>query len=98
MNSVTVTISPLRQRLLDDMRMRKISAKTQSSYIRTVSRLYGWLGRSPDTASAEDLRCYQLYLVDHGISPISLNVTIIGLNFFFGTTLEHPELMVSAGN
>ena len=94
MNSLTETISPLRQRFLDDMRMRKLSPKTQSSYIRTVSRFYGWLGRSPDSATAEDLRRYQLHLVDHGISPISLNVTITGLNFFFGTTLEHPELMV----
>lgn len=94
MNSSTQTISPLRQRLLDDMRMRKLSPKTQSGYIRTVSRFHGWLGRSPDTATAEDLRRYQLHLVDHGISPISLNVTITGLNFFFGTTLEQPELMV----
>jgi len=93
MNPTIETISPLRQRLLDDMRMRKLSPKTQSSYIRTVSRFYGWFGRSPDTATAEDLRRYQLHLVDHGISPISLNVTITGLNFFFGTTLEHPELM-----
>jgi site-specific recombinase XerD len=94
MNSTIETISPLRQRFLDDMRMRKLSPKTQSGYIRTVSRFYGWLGRSPDTATAEDLRRYQLHLVDHGISPISLNVTITGLNFFFGTTLGHPELMV----
>jgi integrase/recombinase XerD len=94
MNSVTVTISPLRQRLLDDMRMRKLSSKTQSSYIRAVSRFYGWLGRSPDSATAEDLRRYQLHLVDHGISPISLNGTITALNFFFGATLEHPELMI----
>lgn len=93
MNPTIETISPLRQRFLDDMRMRKLSPKTQSGYIRTVSRFYGWLGRSPDSATAEDLRCYQLHLVDHGISPISLNVTITGLNFFFGTTLEHPELM-----
>lgn len=93
MNSTTETISPLRQRLLDDMRMRKLSPKTQSGYIRTVSRFYGWLGRSPDTATAEDLRRYQLYLVDHGISPISLNVTITGLKFFFETTVERPEVM-----
>jgi len=93
MNSTTETISPLRQRLLDDMRMRKLSPKTQSGYIRTVSRLYGWLGRSPDTATAEDLRRYQLHLVDHGISPISLNVTITGLKFFFETTLDRPEVM-----
>jgi site-specific recombinase XerD len=75
------------------MRMRKLSPKTQSGYIRTVSRFYGWLGRSPDTATAEDLRRYQLYLVDHGISPISLNVTITGLKFFFESTLDRPELM-----
>ncbi len=93
MNPTIETISPLRQRFIDDMRMRKLSPKTQSGYIRTVSRFYGWLGRSPDSATAEDLRRYQLHLVDHGISPISLNVTITGLNFFFGTTLEHPGLM-----
>lgn len=52
------------------------------------------LARSPDTATAEDLRGYQLYLVDHGISPISLNATITGLKFFFETTIEHPQLMV----
>lgn len=93
MNSTTQTISPLRQRFLDDMRMRKLSPKTQSGYVRTVSRFYGWLGRSPDTATAEDLRRYQLHLVDHGISPISLNVTITGLKFFFESTLDHPGLM-----
>ena len=93
MNSTPETLYPLRQRFLDEMRMRKLSPKTQSGYIRTVSRFYGWLGRSPDTATAEDLRRYQLYLVDHGISPISLNVTITGLKFFFDSTLDRPELM-----
>jgi len=75
MNSTIETISPLRQRFLDEMRMRKLSPKTQSGYLRTVSRFYGWLGRSPDTATVEDLRCYQLRLVDQGISPISLKAT-----------------------
>ncbi len=89
----TYTISPLRQRMLDDMRMRKLSPKTQSSYIRVVKRFTGFLGRSPDTASVEDLRNYQLYLVDHGISPISLNATLTGLKFLFATTLDHPELL-----
>ena len=73
MTSSIHTISPLRQRMIDDMRMRKLSPKTQASYIRVVKRLAGFLGRSPDTASAEDLRRYQLHLVDQGISPISLN-------------------------
>jgi site-specific recombinase XerD len=89
----THTISPLRQRMLDDMRMRKLSPKTQACYIRVVKRFAGFLGRSPDTASVEDLRNYQLYLVDHGISPISLNATLTGLKFLFETTLDHPELL-----
>lgn len=93
MNTTTQTINPLRQRMIDDMRMRKLSPKTQSGYIRAVSRFNGWFGRSPDTASAEDLRRYQLYLVDHGISPISLNATITALKFFFETTIDRPEIM-----
>ena len=93
MTSSTQTITPLRQRMLDDMRMRKLSPKTQASYIRVVKRFAGFLGRSPDTASVEDLRRYQLYLVDHGISPISLNATLTGLKFLFATTLDHPELL-----
>ena len=93
MTSSTHTISPLRQRMIDDMRMRKLSPKTQASYIRVVKRFAGFLGRSPDTASVEDLRRYQLYLVDHGISPISLNATLTGLKFLFATTLDHPELL-----
>ena len=74
----THTFTPLRQRMIGDMRMRKLSPKTQASYIRVVKRFAGFLGRSPDTASVEDLRRYQLYLVDHGISPISLNATLTG--------------------
>ena len=83
----------LRQRMMDDMRMRKLSPKTQDSYVRAVRRFAKYLGRSPDTASVEDLRGYQLHLVDHGISPISLNATITGLKFFFDITLDHGELM-----
>ena len=93
MNPTTQTISPLRQRMIDDMRMRKLSPKTQSGYLRVVSLFGGWLGRSPDTASVEDLRRYQLHLVDRGISPISLNAAITGLKFFFETTLDRAELM-----
>jgi len=93
MNTTTQAVSPLRQRFLDDMRMRKLSPKTQSAYLRAVIQLNLWLGRSPDTASAEDLRCYQLHLVDRGISPISLNAAITGLKFFFETTIDRAELM-----
>ena len=93
MNTTTPKISPLRQRMIEDMRLRKLVDKTQSGYIRAVRHFAGWLGRSPDTASAEDLRRYQLHLVDRGISPITLNATITGLKFFFEVTLSRPELM-----
>jgi len=89
----TTRISPLRQRMIDDMRLRKLNPKTQSAYIRAVRNFTQYLGRSPDTARVEDLRNYQLHLVDAGTSPISLNAAITGLKFFFGITLERGELM-----
>jgi site-specific recombinase XerD len=79
--------------MLDDMRMRKLSDKTQSHYIRAVVNLTRFLGRSPDTATAEDLRRYQLHLVETGISRIRLNATITALRFFFAVTLERPEAL-----
>ncbi len=89
----TPAVSPLRQRLLDDMRMRKLGPKTQSAYVRAVRYLASFLQRSPDTATAEDLRRFQLHLVDRGISPITLNATITGLKFFFHVTLNRGELV-----
>jgi integrase/recombinase XerD len=86
-------ITPLRQRMMDDMRMRKLADKTQSHYLRAVRQLTVFLGRSPDTATVEDLRRYQLHLVDHGTSPVSLNAAITGLKFFFEVTLDQGELM-----
>jgi site-specific recombinase XerD len=79
--------------MIDDMRMRKLSPKTQAGYIQVVKRFAAFLGRSPDTASDEDLRRYQLHLVEHGISPISLNATLTGLKFLFETTLNHPRVV-----
>jgi integrase/recombinase XerD len=93
MDSSTQTISPLRQRMIDDMRMRKLNPKTQSAYLRAVKNFAQHLSRSPHTATIEELRQYQLHLVDTGTSPISLNAAIIGLKFFFGVTLDREELM-----
>jgi len=93
MTPSTQAVSPLRQRMLDDMRMRKLEPKTQAAYIRAVRRLAAFLKHSPDTATVEDLRRFQLHLVDRGISPITLNATITGLKFFFEVTLERGELM-----
>jgi integrase/recombinase XerD len=86
-------VSPLRQRMLEDMRMRKLAPKTREAYIRAVSRFAKYLGRSPDTATAEDLRGYQLHLVDSGTSPITLNATITGLKFLFDVTLGHGDVL-----
>ena len=93
MKSLINATSPLRQRMIDDMHMRKLAPKTQQHYVRAVRQFAGFLGRSPDTASTEDLRRYQLYLVDQGTSPVSLNAAITGLRFFFDVTADHPELM-----
>jgi site-specific recombinase XerD len=88
------TISPLRQRMLDDMRMRQFAEHTQEGYIRAVRKLSTFLGRSPHTATAEDLRRFQLHLVDTGTGPVTINATISGLKFFFDITLGRPELML----
>ena len=93
MTTTTQANRPLRQRMIDDMRMRKLSTKTQDGYIRIVRKFAAFLGRSPDSATEEDLRRYQLHLVDHCISPVSLNATITGLRFFFEITVKHADVM-----
>ena len=73
--------------------MRKLSPKTQTAYIRAVANFTRFLRRSPDTASPEDLRRFQLHMVSSGVSRISINATITALRFFFEVTLERPEAM-----
>jgi len=93
MTQTTQSVSPLRQRMIEDMALRKLAPKTQSNYLRAVINFTCFLGRAPDTATPEDLRRYQLHLVNTGISSISLNGTITALRFFFGVTLERPEAL-----
>ena len=93
MTHTTKPISPLRQRMLEDMALRKLAPTTQSNYLRAVIKLTCFLGRSPDTASPEDLRRYQLHLVDTGTSSIMLNHTITALRFFFSATLDRPDAL-----
>jgi site-specific recombinase XerD len=93
MTATIPAISPLRQRMIDDMRMRKLADKTQSYYLRAVRQFSLFLGHSPDRATIEDLRRYQLHLVDQGISAISHNAAIIGLKFFFDVTLDHHQTL-----
>jgi len=69
MDTTTCTGTPLRQRMTEDMRMRKLEDKTQQACIHAVRKLTAYLERSPDTATVEDLRNFQLHLVDSGASP-----------------------------
>ena len=87
MTQSTQPISPLRQRMIEDMHLRKLARKTQNSYIRAVKKLADYLGHSPDRATAEDLRRFQLYLTDQGTSRITINATITALRFFFEVTV-----------
>lgn len=93
MTQINEPISPLRQRMIEDMSLRKLAPRTQSGYIRAIKNFTRFLGRPPDTATAEDLRRYQLHIVERGISNITLNATITALRFFFVVTLDHGELM-----
>jgi site-specific recombinase XerD len=93
METSTPSGSPLRQRMIEDMRMRKLGDKTQIAYIRAVRKLAAYLKRTPDTATVEELRRFQLHLVDQGTSPMTLNATLTGLKFFFDITLDRVELM-----
>jgi integrase/recombinase XerD len=86
------TISPLRRRMIEDMTVRKFVEKTQKDYIRHVKGLTIFLGRSPDTATAEDLRRYQLHLTESGVRPPSINGAVSALRFFFSVTLDRSEI------
>lgn len=93
MGQSTKSVSALRQRMIEDMTLRKLGSSTQTGYIRAVVKFTRYLGRSPDRATAEDLRRFQLYLVEDGTSSITINATLTGLKFFFEQTLDKPELL-----
>jgi Phage integrase, N-terminal SAM-like domain len=69
MNSLVpiIAVSPLRQRLIDEMEIRRFGRDTQRNYIRDVGRFATWLGRSPDTATAEEVRRFQVEQCDLGV-------------------------------
>jgi integrase/recombinase XerD len=85
-------MSPLRRRMIEDMTIRGFGAKTQHDYIRSISNLAKFLGRSPDTASNEDVRRFQLHLSSEGISAANMNGTVSGLRFFFRVTLGRVDI------
>jgi len=82
----------LRQRMIEDMRLRGFVEQTRKNYLRHVEALAAFLGRSPDTATAEDLRRYQLHQSEAGVGVPMLNGAVSALRFFFTTTLDRPDL------
>lgn len=88
----TRSITSLRQRMIEDMTARKLSAGTQKGHVRSCRRFAAFLKRSPDTATAEDVRRFQHHLVGPGVSICNRNRTMTGLKFLFRVTLRRPDL------
>src|ERR1700680_3036376 len=86
-------MSPLRRRMIEDMTIRRLSPKTQQGYIRTIKNLAAFLGRSPDKASFEDIRRFQLHVAQSGVGTGALNATVTALRFFFRVTLKRYAII-----
>ena len=91
--SSTKPISDLRRRMLEDMAVRRIGEKTQHDYIQHVETFSIFIGRSPDTATSEDLRRFQVHQVQQGAKPPKMNTQVSALRFFFKTTLGRYDLV-----
>jgi len=89
---VSRSVTPLRQRMLEDMAMRGLRADTQRDYIRFVRSFAAFLRRPPDTATAEDIRRFQVYQAESGVQPPTINCSVSALRFFFTVTLDRPDL------
>ena len=87
------SISLLRQRMIEDMTARRFKEKVQKDYVRHVRTFTKFLGRSPDTATSEDLRRFQLHMAQQQIGAPTINSAIAALRFFFSMTLERPDLV-----
>ncbi len=89
---IPIAISPLRQRLIDEMEIRRFGRETQRNYIRDVGRFATFLGRSPDTGTAEEVRRFQVEQHDLGVSVPTMNSIVSALRFFFTQVLDRPDL------
>jgi integrase/recombinase XerD len=90
--STTHTVSPLRQRMIEDMTARKLGPNSQRSHIHSCRRFAAFLKRSPDTATADDVRRFQLYLVESGLGISNRNRIMTGVKFLFRVTLRRHDL------
>jgi hypothetical protein len=85
-------VSPLRARMIEDMTVRGFNEDTRRDYVRHVRAFAAFVGRSPDTATAEDLRLSQLHQTQSGMQPPTINSAVSALRFFFTVTLDRPDL------
>src|SRR5438270_2262798 len=90
---MTTRVSPLRRPMIEDMTIRKFAPKTQHDYVQRVKNFAAFLGRSPDTATFEDVRRYQLHLTASGVGVATINQTVSTLRFFFRVTLKRNEIV-----
>src|SRR5262245_8195477 len=90
--TIDTTISPLRQRMMEDMAARKLGHHAQRSHIHSCRRFTTFLGRSPDTATADDVRRFQLHLIESGLSIPNRNRIMSGVKFLFRVTLRRHDL------
>jgi site-specific recombinase XerD len=90
--SGTNTVSPLRQRMLEDMAARKLNPHTQRSHISSCKRFAAWLKRSPDAATPDEVRRFQLHLIESGASICNRNRIMTGIRFLFRVTLRRHDL------
>ena len=90
--STDLPISPLRQRMQQDMLMRGLGSHTQQDYVRHVRRFAAFLGRSPHTAVREDVRRFQLHQHENGVRPATINGAVSALRFLFLVTLKRRDL------
>src|SRR6267378_8212769 len=90
--SETNTVSPLRQRMIEDMAARKLNPNTQRSHIQSCKRFAAWLKRSPDTATPDEVRGFQLHLIESGASICNRNRIMTGVRFLFRVTLRRHDL------
>src|ERR1700758_4036028 len=88
----TDAVTPLRQRMIEDMNARKLCAGTQRAHVQSCKRFATFLKRSPDTATAEDIRRFQLHLADTGTSICNRNRIMTGVRFLFRVTLRRLDL------
>ncbi|MEH2470741.1 integrase/recombinase XerD [Nitrobacteraceae bacterium AZCC 2161] len=90
---MTKPISPLRQRMIDDMKIRNMSPNTQNIYISAVARFSAYHRRSPDQLGLEDIRDYHLHLVSRNLKPTTINPIMGALRFFYGKTLGQKDIV-----